>query len=736
MADSKYSPVGASINSLALSQSGSASEASGPVGFKDTLSGLSLALTTASLDIRLLVAEQLKLRETLALLNGALSAQQSPLKANASVPAAGSEPKSRLKAEIDQRTPPELLKSAMATEWAMVELNQVLKLDKAPLQKLSESLQKMAADKQVAPSGATVAQLAQVELAAVKGGIGKGLDSAGQQNELLDFTRDSAVMASAFNLDVKSAGEMLLCWRTSMQLDREQSLSLADAVNHLGNSGLNIKAADVGAVVQRSGEAGTAAGLSAEQVAALAAAFLNSNVGAAGADAGLKSLATGLAKGDAATAEQRKAWAELNDGLDPGSGIELNARSVADGLRTDSPGTIKRVLDALKIKSAEEQRSLTKTLFDDSAAILELLKKPEDVQRSLLLVSERNADATLPAFKGSVAQTAQALGETSQGRWNALDASKNRMFIAGGNALAPLTDGLMVSLAALADGLSEVAQAQPKATAGLLVLAGALALARGAQIKVAMASAITAAATKLLVLAGARPIPDAGDLTAEPKEQRRKGNRKKGSKKTAAPSKAPNKPTIKSADRLPPMTMGSRLLGAARMGSAVTGRVAPLMLASAGYDALSALKSGDTQALGGALGSAGGGLAGTYAGAAAGALIGSFVPVLGTAVGGVIGGLLGGMAGSWGGEWLGEKIAAPADRLAAADQVSQRISSPQTNHQQNALTANIYINGQDQASASQLANLVVQQITGQFGVLTMPNTLAIRSDAALTDGGT
>jgi hypothetical protein len=52
------------------------------------------------------------------------------------------------------------------------------------------------------------------------------------------------------------------------------------------------------------------------------------------------------------------------------------------------------------------------------------------------------------------------------------------------------------------------------------------------------------------------------------------------------------------------------------------------------------------------------------------------------------------------------------------------------------MTANIYINGQDQASASQLANLVVQQITGQFGLTSMSNSLAMRSDAALTDGGT
>lgn len=727
MAESKYSPPDAQINRIERSQPGGASDAAGLANFNEPFPQLSLALTTASLDIRLLIVEQGKLCEILASLNGALASLQSLLKANASAPAAGSESKSKLKAEVDQRAPPVLLRSAMATELAMVELNQVLKLDDVQLQKLSEATQKMATDKQVAPSGATAVQLAQVELAAAKAGIGRGLEPARQQDELLNFTRDSAVTASAFNLDVKAASEMLLGWRTSLKLDRVQSQNLADATNHLGNSGLNVKAADIGSVVQQSGETGIASGLLPEQVAALAAAFLNSGADKSGAGVALKSFTTGLAKGDAASPEQRKAWTELNPKFSPAM--------VADGLRTDAPVTINQVLEALSSKSAQEQQSLTKTLFGDNAGILELLKKPEDAKKTLLLVSERTRDGALPKFTGSVAQTTEALGETSQGRWNALDASKNRMLAAGGNALAPLTDGLMVSLGALADGLSGVAETQPKTTAALLVLAGALALARGAEIKVAMASAITGAATRLLVLAGARPIPKVAEPADGVKERGRKSKRKQqgaGQGKGSNPGKITSKP----APRLPRMSTGSRLLSAAKMGSAVTKRIAPFRLLSAGYDVVKGLKKGDTKAVGGALGSAGGGLSGTYAGAAAGAMIGSVVPILGTAVGGVIGGLLGGMAGSWGGEWLGEKLATPADQLAAPDQVSKDLASAQTSNQQNSMTANIYINGQDQASASQLANLVVQQITGQFGLMTLPNSLAMRSDAALTDGGT
>ncbi|UVL85165.1 phage tail tape measure protein [Pseudomonas sp. B21-028] len=708
MAESKYSLSGAA--SIELPSLGSVSETS----------GLNLALSTASLDIRLLVSEQVKLREALASLNAVLSTQQSLLKAGASVPAPNSEPKSKLKADVDQQAPPGLLKSAMATELAMVELNQVLKLDRAALQQLSQANLKMAADRQVAPSGATAVQLVQVELAAAKAGIGEGSDPVKRQDELLSFTRDSAVMASALNLDVKTASEMLLGWRSSMNLDRGQRQTLADATNHLGNSGLNVKAADIGAVVQRSGEAGLAAGMTPEQVAALAAAFLNSGVSKADAGDAAKGFTTALAQGNAATPEQRKAWAELNPKFDPAV--------IANGLRNNAAGTISQVLEALKQKPAQEQQALSKTLFGENAAILELLKKPEGAQKAFTLVSERTPDGALPKFNGSLAATAEALGNTSQGRFNALDASKNRMLAEGGNALAPLTDGVMVSLGGLADGLSEVAQAQPKATAGLLVLAGALALARGAEIKVAMVSAVTAAATKLLALAGARQISEAQDLTVDAPEQRRKG------KKTTR--RARQGSAGKASLQIPSMTSESRLLGAARMGSAVTRRAAPLMLLSAGYDVAKGLQDGDDKAVGRALGSAGGGLAGTYAGAAAGAMIGSVVPILGTAVGGVIGGLLGSMAGSWGGEWLGEKLATPADKLDAPEQVSKDLTSSQASTQQNTMTANIYINGQDQASASQLANLVVQQITGQFGLTTMPNSLAMRSDAALTDGGT
>ncbi|UWF50533.1 phage tail tape measure protein [Pseudomonas sp. N3-W] len=787
MADSKYALAGATSN--ALPQLGTASETSALSGFNDPMAGLNLALTTASLDIRLMVAEQVKLREALTLLNVALSSQQSLLKANASAPAASSEPKSKLKAEIEQRAPLDSLKSSMAIETAMVELNQVLKLDNVQLQKLSESNLKLATEKQVAASGATAVQLAQVELSAAKAGIGAGLEPAQKQEALLNFTRDSAVTASAFGLDVKAASEMLMGWRTSMNLDRGQSQNLADATHYLGNSGLNAKAADIGSVVQSAGEAGITSGLTPEQVAALAAAFLNSGADRASTDAGLKSFTTGLAKGDAASPKQREAWAALDPRFEP--------KAIADGLRTDPLATINLVLEALKKKPEDQQQSLTKTLFGDNAAILELLKKPEGVQKAFLSVSERTADASAPKFEGSVAKTADALGNTSQGRWNAHDASQTRLSSAVGSALMPVSDGVTTSVDRVTDGLSSLAEGSPKAAAGIALVAAALGSLLVALGGAVMGEVLSRVGKKVLNQAAARLPDSVGDLISDVDDGGRKGKRGKPMKSRTPKARSPGqgrrlisdtaktrpflknatakampflkgavaktKPFLKTATAktLPflkgaaatamPMLSGATatampflqsamakampfLQGATAkampflQGATATAKpflkVAPLLtLASAGYDYFKGSRNGDEKAVGGAVGE----LAGTVVGTA----IGSFLlPGLGTAIGGYVGG----MAGSW----LGEKLASPADKLAAPDQVSKDLThtNSQTTTQQNAMTANIYINGQDQASASQLANLVVQQITGQFGLLTTPNTLAMRSDAALTDGGT
>jgi TP901 family phage tail tape measure protein len=721
-------------NRNALTYAGESSNASGGLTLPDNLGkplqDLSVTLALASVDIRLLTQEQIKLRELLV-------SQQSLFKVVAAAPAANSEPKSKLKAEVEQRSPPKTMQAAMAQQTSLSELNRVLKLDKDQLEALSQETLRMASEKQVAPSGASGVDLLQVQLAAAKSGVGEGLQPELKVAALTDFARDAAINASAFGVDVKTASEMMLAWQSAMNLDRGKSQSLADATNYLGHSTLDATSADIGSVVQNVGEKAVAGGLTPEQVAALAAAFLNSGVDKSAAGAGLNSLMTVLAKADTATDEQRTAWASLGNGLGP--------EVVATGMKTDASATIIKVMEALKDKKPEEKEALGKTLFAGNDAILKLLKKPEDVTKAFGLLTVPNPEAPSKLdYAGSVAKDAEQLGGTSQGRVNALDASVTRLSTAAGGALTNAFDVVVVSLDAVASGMARFAEEQPRATAALLMLGGVIALSRGAQIKAATASVIRGTATKLLTTAGAGPLIDVldrsadADDTVKPDKSRKSG--KPGKRRKPANPKAPVKRSSV-APRTPAQTrptLRSRLTDAKTLAKGFSKTNALLTVATAAPDVIKGLQEGDNKLVGGALGSAGGSLAGGYAGAVAGAMIGSFIPVIGTAIGGVVGGIVGSTMGGMGGSWLGEKLAPASDKLAPPAEVAKELPSAQTQNQQVSFSPLIQVTCPAPDTAEQIRTIIGQQLSGQFHGQFLPlltnNPLATRRDAALTDG--
>ncbi len=460
------------------------------------LSELKEALLTASLDIRSLVREQIKLGAVVLGLNTALASFKVPVVTAA--PAAGGESKSKLKAEIEQRSPPAYLQSDMALETAMAQLRQVQGLS-GDLGTLSKANLKLATDKRVSGSGATVVDLVQVEVAAGRSGIGAGLKGADKEQVLLDFALDAAVNASAFGISLKSAGEMLSAWQVSMRLDQTQGQLLADATQHLGNSGLNTTAADIGSVVQQSGESAVAAGILPEQLAALSAALLNADVDKAGAGASVKSISAALAKGPQGSAAEQSAWKAL--GLDPGK------------LTENVPDNLVKALAALKQQPAEQQAALIKTLFSGDDGVRKLLAKPEDLQKAFSLVAPAKLEGTsslvssqatqsslaspfkgeggvlqwmgkpgeaqtplsllkpndplTPAYSGAIERSAEPAGKDPQRSWNAFDASLNRLI----TALAPDATGTLDSLTNMTNGVADMAEAHPK-TSTALALAG------------------------------------------------------------------------------------------------------------------------------------------------------------------------------------------------------------------------------------------------------------------------
>ena len=751
MAESKYALTYAG-------ESGNATDGfSLPDNLGKPLQDLNVTLALASVDIRLLTQEQIRLRELLA-------SQQSLFKAGAA-PVATSEPKSKLKAEIEQRPPPKLMQPAMANETALVELDQLLKMSSDQLQTHSQSTLELASEKQVAASGATNADLLQVQVAGARSGIADGARGDQRANELKWFSRDAAINAAAFRMDVKTAGEMLAAWRSSLELDRYQSQDLADATSYLGNSGLDAKAADIGSVVQRSGEAAITAGMTPEQTAAFAAALLNSGADKEGASAALQGITSLLAKGANVSTEQRTALSQLG----------LNPESLAGEMRKDAPAAINSVLAALNKQPLQERATLTKTLFgENDVRVLELLKKPEDVKNAFSQVADKRQYATseLGADSGAAAKSAEVFGNTSQGRWNALDASLTRMTTAFGTALAPLADGAAVVLTALANGVSTAAQAFPALTAGLVLLGAAALPFVGGALKTGVASVIDTVSAKLLRLATTRLPPDiadaiVGDDVSDGGRKNKRAGRRPGRRTPARTSARTTVPRASGSTRLGGLTAkvaplfddiktGFKLfadgLGNSEMASRLKGPVAklmplvesvgakvmpkiaqalpavklgaPLAIAHAAYTGLKGWREGDDQAVKGA--------AGELAGTAIGATIGTFIaPGIGTFLGGTLGGMLG--------SYVGEQWGKPAeDKLAAPAQVAKDLSNAQTQNQQITYAPSIQISGSEIASSEKVGAVISQVMQNHFSTQFMStmstNPLATRRDAALTDG--
>lgn len=684
MADDRYSLKYAAFNEsgLAFGNTSLTSGVSAQGAFaRDQLSSLDLALETLGLKLGLLTTaiESLTVK---------LSAQRlfSQTMGVGAKGESANEPKGKSGGGIE---PPELLKPAIAMDSAMADLKLATQFTPRQIAEMAEPTQQIARAPLVAAGGTKAVDLVRIESLAASAGIGRDLPHASdRQFELLRFASDVGVTASAFRKPAMEVAEMMVGWRTSMKLSGAQAFDLADAINQLSKIPGGAKPGDIGAVLQRDGAAATTAGLAPAQAAALTAALLNTGTQQAEAGVALDHFTTALGKGDQASATEQAAWKQL--------GLEPNA--VASGLRDKdtTSGTVMTVLAALNAQPAEKRSAIAATLFSNGdEAALRMAQKLADVNEAFGQVKDPAQYATSQlGDKGSVRQDALALSNTQQGQWNVLGARAERLSVTTGNALAPVADSSLQALGSLADGMSELAESSPKATAAIVLVAAAIK---------PLVSALLKAVTDELSNQAAKRVLGAASVGAG-------------------------------------VSASGSLVGVGASIRTVTRFIPGAFALSAAPEVVEGAMSGDARMIGAGLGTAGGGWAGASAGATAGATVGTFFGPLGTAIGGALGAVVGGLAGSWiGGEsgsWLGDQLATPADKLPPPDQAAKALTNAQATTAQNTMTANIYINGQDQASASQLANLVVQQLSGQFGLTTMPNTLAMRSDAALTDGGT
>lgn len=265
--------------------------------------------------------------------------------------------------------------------------------------------------------------------------LGQIMASAGQagiaSEDLAKFTETAAKMGVAFNTTAEQAGEWMAFWRTALNLSQTQVTALGDQLNYLGNT-TSENALKLSEVVTRVGALGQTAGLSAGEVAALAASM--PGVTAEISATGIKSMMIAMTAGASATSKQAAVLQQLG----------FTASDMANRMQTDAKGAIIDLLGTIKQLPAAEQTAALSQYFgkESVSSIAPLLKNLGYLQQQFAKVGDA------AAYSGSMEAEYAVRADTTA---NKLQLMQNKLAVLQvqiGNKILPYVNDALDDLSA------------------------------------------------------------------------------------------------------------------------------------------------------------------------------------------------------------------------------------------------------------------------------------------------
>lgn len=265
--------------------------------------------------------------------------------------------------------------------------------------------------------------------------LGQIMASAGQagiaSEDLAKFTETAAKMGVAFNTTAEQAGEWMATWRTALNLSQTQVAALGDQLNYLGNT-TSENALKLSEVVTRVGALGQTAGLSAGEVAALAASM--PGVTAEISATGIKSMMIAMTAGASATSKQAAVLQQLG----------FTASDMANRMQTDAKGAIIDLLGTIKQLPAAEQTAALSQYFgkESVSSIAPLLKNLGYLQQQFAKVGDASA------YSGSMEAEYAVRADTTA---NKLQLMQNKLAVLQvriGNKILPYVNDALDELSA------------------------------------------------------------------------------------------------------------------------------------------------------------------------------------------------------------------------------------------------------------------------------------------------
>jgi len=327
-----------------------------------------------------------------------------------------------------------------------------------------------------------VTGLADIAAAAGQAGI------AGQ--DLIRFTDAAARIGVAFDISAEQAGGSMANLMTALGLTIDETVLLADAMNHLSNSQAS-SAADILDVVQRVGAQATMFGFTAEETAAFASAMLAAGAQSEVAATSFRNMGAALTRGSAATKAQRAALQELG----------LDAEETARSMQENAVETTIDVLRRIGQLPAEQRAAISSQLFGNEARALgPLLTNLGLVEDTLGMVGDR------ATYAGSAFAEFAVRNNTFQANMQRFQNVLTELQINIGNALMPAITQLAEAVTPLITRLADLANAYPEVTLAVVGATAAVIAFKGAMAALRFAGLLGRGGVLSLIAAGYNSI--------------------------------------------------------------------------------------------------------------------------------------------------------------------------------------------------------------------------------------
>lgn len=297
-------------------------------------------------------------------------------------------------------------------------------------------------------------------------GLAEIVASGGQlgiaKNKLLDFTQITAKMSTAFGMNTSEAGESSATLMNVFKLSVTEIESLGDALNHLSDNSAS-KARDLVNVLAKVGGSSKVFGISAEQTASLASAFLAMGKPVEVTGTAINSILGTLGNAEGQGKKFKEALAQIG----------LSTEELKQNVSQNGEQAIVDFLTRLKDVEQSEKMGILTDLFgreyaDDVALLTEGI---ENYTQAIELLKDKES------YKGSMQKEFDARSATTANKLTLLGNSVQRIGISFGTALLPVIGAGADLFAGLARWIGDLVVKFPTLTGAIAgVISGAIGL--------------------------------------------------------------------------------------------------------------------------------------------------------------------------------------------------------------------------------------------------------------------